>query len=55
MFAERSAWAEWRAAAKQWLLGAAVWLRPWSTSIQEVEGRHGVLLCKPTAVQRVLP
>ena len=54
MFAERSAWAEWRAAAKQWLLGAAVWLRPWSTSIQEVEGRHGELVGKLMVVQRDL-
>lgn len=43
IFTARSTWGETCAAVKQWHQGAAMQLRVWSTAIQEVEGRHGML------------
>jgi len=42
VFAARKAWGETWASFQEWRQGAAFLFRPWSTSIQEVEGRHGV-------------
>ena len=42
VFATRKAWGETWASFQEWRQAAASSFRPWSTSIQEVEGRHGV-------------